>query len=35
MTIDSFHKHIRSRNAPPPRTMKEEEKLELQQLEVR
>jgi hypothetical protein len=35
MTIDSFNKHIRSQTAPPPRTMREEEMLEIQQREVR
>ncbi|CAF1002276.1 unnamed protein product [Rotaria sordida] len=34
MTIHSFHQHIRSQEAPPPRTMREEEMLEIQQREV-
>jgi hypothetical protein len=35
MTINSFHQHIRNRAAPPPRTMREEEMLEIKQQEVR
>ncbi|CAF4370626.1 unnamed protein product [Rotaria magnacalcarata] len=34
MTSNSFHQHIRSQAAPPPRTMREEEMLEIQQREV-
>jgi hypothetical protein len=35
MTINSFHKHIRSQAAPPPMTMREEEMNEIKQREVR
>ncbi|CAF1563673.1 unnamed protein product [Adineta ricciae] len=34
MTINSFHQHIRTQAAPPPRTMREEEMLEIKQREV-
>ena len=34
MTVQSFDQHLRSQAAPPPRTMREEEMLEIQQREV-
>lgn len=34
MTLESFHRHLRSEAAPPPRTSREEEMLEIQQREV-
>lgn len=34
MTLQSFDQHLRSQAAPPPRTMREEEMLEIQQREV-
>ncbi|CAF4546842.1 unnamed protein product [Rotaria sp. Silwood1] len=34
MTSHSFHQHVRSRAASPPRTMREEEMLEIKQREV-
>jgi hypothetical protein len=35
MTIHSFHQHVRTQEAPPPRTMREEEMLEIHQREVK
>lgn len=35
MNVHSFHQHVRNQAAPPPRTMREEEMLEIKQREVR
>ncbi len=35
MTIQSFHQHVRTKAATPPRTMREEEMLEIHQREVK
>jgi len=35
MTINSFHQHVRTQAAEPPRTMREEEMLEIHQREVK
>lgn len=35
MTISSYHQHVRSTAAPPPKTMREEEMDEIKQREVR
>ena len=35
MTSHSFHQHLRTQAAPPPRTMREEEMFEIKQNEVR
>jgi hypothetical protein len=34
MTSQSFHQHVRTQAEPPPRTMREEEMLEIHQREV-
>ncbi len=34
MTIHSYHQHVRTQAAPPPRTMREEEMMEIHQREV-
>lgn len=34
MNVHSFHQHVRNQAAPPPRTMREEEMLEIKQREV-
>jgi hypothetical protein len=34
MTINSFHQHVRSQAAPPPRTIREEEMIDIRQGEV-
>ena len=34
MTIKSFQQHVRTQAAPPPRTMREEEMMEIHQREV-
>lgn len=35
MNINAFHQHCRSKNAPPPRTMREDEMFEIQHTEVK
>lgn len=35
MTVQSFDQHVRTQAAPPPRTMREEEMMEIHQREVK
>ena len=35
MSINSYHQHVRTQAAPPPRTMREEEMMEIHQREVK
>lgn len=35
MTLQSYQQHVRTQAAPPPRTMREEEMMEIHQREVK